>query len=79
MIGFITIESILLTVYLLKELKDIKIYLLQYVKEEPSNPPKSKNEINTGLYYQPPKNFVIDDIEKEEKTIVNEHELNLKG
>ena len=76
MIGFITIESILLTVYLLKELKDIKIYLLQYVKEEPSNPPKSKNEINTGLYYQPPKKFVIDDIEKEEKTIVNEHELN---
>ena len=76
MIGFITIESILLTVYLLKELKDIKIYLLQYVKEEPSNPPKSKNEINIGLYYQPPKKFVIDDIEKEEKTIVNEHELN---
>ena len=76
MIGFITIESILLTVYLFKELKDIKIYLLQYVKEEPSNPPKSNNEINTGLYYQPPKKFVIDDIEKEEKQLVKEYELN---
>lgn len=74
MIAFSILEFIFFCVYLVNGVIPIKVYLLQFMNN-PVNPPKTKgdkrimSEIsdnhkeNHYIYYQPPKKFVIEDLE----------------